>query len=453
MSSYGPNSGTSGRHESVEHEEFLELCALSTSGGLTADEQSRLNEHLSVCDACSAALRDYEKLAHAGIASLSDAFLPSSPAAVSPESIESTKRKLFESISKGNGDVNAALEHVSAGPSQTEPRANLVRKSSVLNLSSNTRDFLCYAAAALVLVAGLMAAAYRFGERKVAEQDSSTERSVFGTDTTLKQEVASLTRERQSLASQVRQREQALGNLTTQLNAKSAEVSRLEQESQAAHDASLKAGQEGNQLATQRDAANLQLAAAQASLATIQQQAKNLQQQRDDDLVNATRLEERIAELSDSLKDRDDTVAQQQQLLSSDRDIRELMGARDLYIAEVYDVARDGQTQKPFGRVFFTKDKFLIFYAYDLKEQPGVTNASTFQAWGQRGPELSGAVSLGIFYVDNAAKKRWVLKVDDSKALQQIDAVFVTVEPNGGSPKPTGKRLLFAYLRVDPNHP
>jgi hypothetical protein len=27
------------------------------------------------------------------------------------------------------------------------------------------------------------------------------------------------------------------------------------------------------------------------------------------------------------------------------------------------------------------------------------------------------------------------------------------VEPNGGSQKPSGKPFLFAYLKVDPNHP
>ena len=39
------------------------------------------------------------------------------------------------------------------------------------------------------------------------------------------------------------------------------------------------------------------------------------------------------------------------------------------------------------------------------------------------------------------------------KTLAQIDAVFVTVEPNGGSPHPSGKPLLFAYLGIHPNHP
>ena len=69
------------------------------------------------------------------------------------------------------------------------------------------------------------------------------------------------------------------------------------------------------------------------------------------------------------------------------------------------------------------------------------------------GPESEQAINLGVFYEDSAAKKRWILKCDDPKTLAQIDAVFVTIEPNGGSHKPSGKSLLFAYLRVDPNHP
>jgi hypothetical protein len=60
---------------------------------------------------------------------------------------------------------------------------------------------------------------------------------------------------------------------------------------------------------------------------------------------------------------------------------------------------------------------------------------------------------LGIFYEDNIRKKRWVLKASDPKTLEDIDAVFVTVEPTGGSRHPSGKQLLFAYLRVNPNHP
>jgi hypothetical protein len=61
--------------------------------------------------------------------------------------------------------------------------------------------------------------------------------------------------------------------------------------------------------------------------------------------------------------------------------------------------------------------------------------------------------SLGIFYVDDKAQKRWVLKVDDPALLAHIDSVFVTVEPPGGEKKPTGQKLLYAYLNAPPNHP
>ena len=128
------------------------------------------------------------------------------------------------------------------------------------------------------------------------------------------------------------------------------------------------------------------------------------------------------------------------------------MGSRDLYIAEVHDMSRAG-TDKSYGRVFYTKGKSLIFYAYDLDAHPGIKNVTSFQAWGRRGPDKQQALSLGIFYEDNLTKKRWVLKADDSKALDDIDAVFVTVEPNAGSHHPSGKELLFAYLRLSPNHP
>jgi hypothetical protein len=169
--------------------------------------------------------------------------------------------------------------------------------------------------------------------------------------------------------------------------------------------------------------------------------------------IRSAALQTELNDLTTQLEQRQALVAEQQELLSHDRDIRELIGARDLYISEVYDVARSGETQKPYGRVFYTKEKSLIFYAYDLDQESGIKNARTFQAWGQRGSDRSRALNLGIFYQDNAGKKRWILKFNDSKALEQIDAVFVTIEPNGGSRKPTGKPLLFAYLNMEPNHP
>ena len=206
------------------------------------------------------------------------------------------------------------------------------------------------------------------------------------------------------------------------------------------------------ELVQQRTDLGQKLEAAQVESQSLQQQVNSLTQQSTSETTQAKVLSAKVDDLTRLLEDREKALNQQDELLAHDRDIREVMGARNLYIAEVYDTDEKGATRKPYGRLFYTKEKSLIFYAYDLDQQDSKLG-QTFQAWGRRGPDWKQAVNLGIFYEDNASKKRWVLKSEDAKTLAQIDAVFVTVEPHGGSDRPSGKPLLFAYLRVNPNHP
>jgi hypothetical protein len=46
------------------HDEFLALCALSTSGQLTQEERNRLQEHLPGCLTCREAIRQYDAVAN-----------------------------------------------------------------------------------------------------------------------------------------------------------------------------------------------------------------------------------------------------------------------------------------------------------------------------------------------------------------------------------------------------
>jgi hypothetical protein len=129
------------------------------------------------------------------------------------------------------------------------------------------------------------------------------------------------------------------------------------------------------------------------------------------------------------------------------------MAARSLHITDVFDVDGKGRKKKAFGRVFYTEGRSLIFYAFDL-DAPQVASAKhSFQAWGQRSDSSTQAVNLGIFYVDDPAQKRWMLKFDNPEVLDQISAVFVTAEPHGGVARPTGQKLMYAYLGHEPNHP
>src|SRR5580698_7427693 len=48
------------------HEEFLELCAVSTSGDLTEEEKTKLQKHLADCPECREALKEFQAAASIG---------------------------------------------------------------------------------------------------------------------------------------------------------------------------------------------------------------------------------------------------------------------------------------------------------------------------------------------------------------------------------------------------
>jgi hypothetical protein len=136
-----------------------------------------------------------------------------------------------------------------------------------------------------------------------------------------------------------------------------------------------------------------------------------------------------------------------------DADARDLFGARDLHIVDVYDVDGSGKTKRTFGRVYYAEKKLLLFYAFDLQAKQNARRTAGFQAWGYRQGDEDKPHNLGLFLMDDPVVSRWVLKVNDTRVLERIDAVFVTLEPPNGSPSPRGRRLLYANLGGPPNHP
>jgi hypothetical protein len=301
---------------------------------------------------------------------------------------------------------------------------------------------------------------YRIGTRRIAGPAVGSQRPYDEIATAARAQIAELSTERESLITKNQESEKKFSLLQAEMASRLADARRLQAEEQSLRDSLQESEAAKNSTASERDALlrrlgqmQTDLERSEADLALKQKDLDALGERRRGETRSEKELETRAAQLEELLKDRDSAVERQQELLSYDRDIRDLMGARELYVAEVFDVGHNGKTKKPFGRVFFTKGKSLIFYAYDLDQQPNLRDASSFQAWGRRGPDASKSASLGIFYLDNSSHKRWVVKSDDPNLIQQIDAVFVTVEPKGGSQSPTGKQLLFAYLRVEPNHP
>src|SRR5580658_2295028 len=437
------------------HEKYRELCAASTAGELSGEEARTLEEHLAVCASCRQAKHKFEMTVQRAVPALADDLASHTGGSDTSWSVEKAEAAFFKRL-KADQNSNPLADNA-PGKLETEPTGRrLAYRSSEIPWAELWMPF----AACVLLAIALGIVAYRSGLKRGTGTTQEKTVPAQWSAGTLEEQISDFGHERAELLAKLAVDDKAVVEMKRDMVAQGAELSRLRALNSAAI-ASTKSGQQsGESGSSDISRLNAELIAAQDNLQELQAKTEALSRQREDAAKRAATLEAKVSELTQLARDREQAldqqqaqVAKQQELLDHDRDIRELMGARDLYIAEVHDVGGTGETDKTYGRVFYTKGKSLIFYAYDLDAQPGVRDASSFQAWGRRGPDKQQALSLGVFYEDNANKKRWVLKFDDPKALATIDAVFVTAEPTGGSHHPSGKQLLFAYLRVNPNHP
>ena len=412
---------------------FAELCALAPTGSLSAEEWRQLEVHLSHCASCRDLKAQYDKVVATTLPAMAgNRTQPADGQSSDSWSIDRAEAMLRERIEREN------ITHEEAPQPLAAP-------------ASKWHLPWPYAGAAIFLVISVIGA-YRLSVSR-GVRSSSTERAqapppheqpphngspqASATLSTAKEQEAAA--KETELRRQLEASKSGIAALMAQRTALESQLEErnadLEQETQA------------------RAELERQLRLAQSNAQILQDKLTLAANQAPRETGQPNPLQSQVDQLTAALREKDRQIAQREELLQHDRDIRDLMGARDLYIGEIYDVAKTGKTQKPYGRVFYTKGESLVFYAYDLDQQPGVKLASTFQAWGRRGIDQRRDISLGVFFQDDENKKRWVLKSSDSATLAQLDAVFVTVEPHGESPKPTGKPLLFTYLRLTPNHP
>jgi len=429
--------------EQQEHGRLRALCGLAQSNLLNERERRDLERHLLVCAECRRLFDEYALLGDEGMAHLL------AEEALGEEAM--------------NWDNRAARERLQAAIDPPRPQLVLAMKPARKPVRSNRflklpQAFLgsrmALAAVAAGMVAALAFGAYRLGQsRGVAVPQLSAsvlpERSPALEESTsavsMVEQVSLISR----LQKQIAGEEQKIAELRAAAVVADERVSALGTIS-GEKEADLR------QRTAERDLLASQLAEKEKAFEILQADYSTLRAEHSRSLLHTASLESEAVDLRAQVKEQQHHLQDDEQYLSSDRDIRELMGARKLYIADVFDVDSGSHTRKPFGRVFYTQSKSLVFYAFDLDHQPGVKNAGVFQVWGQRDAESNGkpnAMNLGILYLDSETNRRWTLRSDDPNQLARIDAVFVTVEPHGGSQKPTGKPLLYALLRNEANHP
>ena len=427
---------------SDEHDIFKKRCALAASGSLAPAELSELRAHLEHCEECREILLQYRILTTQGMSSLADVY----------------GDRFEEAAWDGANLRDRLLARVS-----NDQQMLLHRKSPAsVSVPFNFLQFIATNHfAKLALAAGLILAvtsgAYRLGLRKQIAPDVKIIPQLA------EGQLQKLVQEKNAAGELSAAQTKKLAELQSESSAKQREIEKLQSALHAVEIRSSELAAVSSQSAAQlqsllqqRNELNAQLQSVTQAYENDKTELATLRSGRDKTLQQTSALESKIADLLATNRDQERRLKDAEQYLVSDRDIRELMGARKLYIADVFDVDGSSRTKKPFGRVFYTQGKSLIFYAFDLDREPGVLNASTFQVWGQREApqgEQPLPMNLGILYMDNESNRRWVLRFDDPKQLAEIDAVFVTVEPRGGSHKPTSKPFLYALLRKEVNHP
>lgn len=415
------------------HVKFEQLCALAAVGEITDEESLQLQAHLEVCEECRASAWEVEHLVHEQL----------------PWVAPSPSEKLIDKMRflvVGRGYRKRFIRRVAAAG---------------IALPGNPPTYrTAFAAATCMAVLLLLVFGYKLYELSARNQElgrkyDALERNVAN----LKQRPPApepsspvrqaapqvVTRENPELriqlqrtqneAEEARNRE---SDLREQLAKAFSDLEALRAEMAASH--------------TEQVQVEAKLREAQLALDRVSNEAAQLRRARQEEAGSVTAQQTRIRELSEQVSTYSASLEREGKLLTVDRDIRELMGARNLHIVDVYDVDAKGKNRPAFGRVFYTEGKSLIFYAFDLDASRKLTNAS-FQVWGGRESKAESVQALGLLYVDDQKQNRWVLKFDDPKVLAEIDAVFVTVEPSGGSEKPHGQRLLYAYLNANANHP
>jgi len=413
------------------HDEFVALCALYYSGEISEEEWALLQIHMGYCDFCHERFLEYHRIssdvipAMAGVAALEADQAPHESAM----SLKDAERSL--------------LTRLDSLPSKQEiPRPPKSGRSlSTKVIAACGLGAVCLLGSYFVRTKGHSGAPAierppiqtPTGPGVSASPDRDAQQALEHS----KQQVASLEQQVAVADHRLKLANSDLVDIKRQLETEQAVRKQLSGEKSGLSQQLAAAQTELESNRSKLAATDTDVAQQSASKAVLERQVRELK----------AALEEKDVALSE--KDR--MLALDKDFLAHDRDIRDLIGARNLYIADIFDTSENGRTAKQFGRIFYTRDRSLVFYGFDLDSQAGHKQDVSFQVWGS-GSDRPVPVSLGLFYQDDA-HKRWVLRYNDSKMVARLDTVFVTVEPPGGSSKPTGQQLLRAYLQIPPNHP
>lgn len=421
----------------LRHTYYKELCAAASIGDLPLPERERLNLHLKSCAGCREIYRDY--------AGINAALLPetSDDEEIIARLEASTRGSVLESVAVyGQQDTTPLLP---AAPARTDSQSWL---ETLVNGQRRTRAW----SAALVMVAVLC---FALGDRYESLRFNRTRAGNVATSPGAQRSdphSGPAPNPMESIQLQLDQAERNRAQLREALQSEQQHDALLEA-SLADRDRQLLTARAGIATLQEQVAAREQdLANIRAALASKSAELQQVETSANSNQATVIELRYKIQELTERASLEAADLQRERDLLSKGREIRDIVGARNLHIVDVYDAGAKGHTQRPFARAFYTEGKSLVFYAYDLPAQQSETQLS-YVAWGQKNGKKSSIRNLGMLVNDDQGQRRWSLNFSDPHVLAEIDSVFITVEPTADANQPSGKRMLTAYLNDAVNHP
>ena len=412
----------------LSHEQLEELCFLASTGEIQEEEWEVVKAHLEECASCRQSFSDLGAIHSACFAQALGSDVERAPGAEGR-----LRNSILRAASREGAQLSEHVEPQNEYEKSERKDIGAFRVISRWGIGASLVVICC----CLVVGSALLQFRRNYIGEPVTVAHAGTPSAIQNFDgptiavhrrkeEILEQEVAALNAERSRLER---------------------DLQRIENESNDLRAANAGMTQQVGTLTTDLETARAMQAKAEATL----QQLKS-ERQTDQTAIQAQNRE--IRSLNERLQEQSSEKERDEDVLDAEKRLRELVGARNLHIVDVYDTDTNGKTKKAVGRVFYTQGQSLVFYAYDLSTNHFETGKYAYYVWGHKEGDDDSVRNLGTLDPDNVAQKRWMLKVSDAKMLSSIDRVFVTLEQNGKVDlRPRGKKILSAYLGSPVNHP
>ena len=207
------------------HDEFLELCAVSTSGQLTEAEEQKLQAHLAVCPACRKTLKQYQAIVDRVIPAIAPEELLNDLDPGPNWSMERAEQSLFEQISQEEKPNRAAAK--TKAPTRDQNPLQVFTGS----MAATWRNVWQLYVAGIILFVILGAMVYQVGMRRGATEvaaQPSREAGTVPNSGALEAQISDVAHEREMARVEAQQRDRTIADLRRQLELRSAEISALE---------------------------------------------------------------------------------------------------------------------------------------------------------------------------------------------------------------------------------